>query len=238
MVVKYLSWWSFLNIYIKLFTYTHKTNTMLYVSYILINMEKNVIWENIPKEKLEKRDKGFIMKTVTNICTFNWSSCINWNGQLRLSRESVAVWSCTNLQHSEKTKCDWVAWTWLNTNLRRKELSPNFLINRGKLPLIFWEGDGSPLQYSCLENPMDGGAWWAVVHGVTKSRTRLSNFTFTFQFHALEKEMATHSSVLAWRIPGTAEPGGLPSMGSHRVGHDWSDLAAAASYFWWTFFLD
>ena len=76
---------------------------------------------------------------------------------------------------------------------------------------------------------MDGGAWWAAVHGVAKSQTRLSGFTFTFHFHALEKEMATHSSVLAWRIPGTAEPGGLLSMGSHRVGYDWSDLAAAAS---------
>ena len=86
-----------------------------------------------------------------------------------------------------------------------------------------------PLQYSCLENPMDGGAWWASVPGVTKSRTRLSDFTFTFHLHALEKEMATHSSVLAWRIPGRGEPGGLPSMGSHRVGHDWSDLAAAAA---------
>ena len=67
---------------------------------------------------------------------------------------------------------------------------------------------------------MDRGAWWAAVHGVAKSGTELSNFTFTFDFHALEKEMATHSSVLAWRIPGTGEPGGLPSMGSHRVGHD------------------
>ena len=76
---------------------------------------------------------------------------------------------------------------------------------------------------------MDGGAWWAVVHGVAKSQTRLSDFTFTFHVHALEKEMATHSSVLAWRIPGTGEPGGLPSMGSHRVGHDWSDAAAAAA---------
>ena len=66
---------------------------------------------------------------------------------------------------------------------------------------------------------MDGGAWWATVHGVTKSQT-LSDFPFTFHFHALEKEMATHSSVLAWRIPGTGEPGGLPSMGSPRVGHD------------------
>ena len=91
------------------------------------------------------------------------------------------------------------------------------------------EGDGTPLQYSCLENPMDGGAWWAEVHGVAKSRTRLSDFTFTFHFHALEKEMSTHSSVLAWRIPGMGEPGGLPSMGSHRVGHDWRDLAAAAA---------
>ena len=85
-----------------------------------------------------------------------------------------------------------------------------------------------PHEYSCLESPMDGGAWKAAVHGVAKSRTWLSNFIFTFHFHALEKEMATHPSVLAWRIPGTAEPGGLPSMGSHRVEHDWSDLAAAA----------
>ena len=76
---------------------------------------------------------------------------------------------------------------------------------------------------------MDGGAWWVAVHGVAKSRTWLSDFTFTFYFHALEKEMATHSSVLAWRIPGMVGPGGLPSMGSHRVGHDWSDLAAAAA---------
>ena len=67
---------------------------------------------------------------------------------------------------------------------------------------------------------MDGGAWWAAVHGVAKNRTRLSDFTFPFHFPALEKEMATHSSVLGWRIPGTGEPGGLPSMGSHRVGHD------------------
>ena len=74
---------------------------------------------------------------------------------------------------------------------------------------------------------MDGGAWWAAVHGVTKSQARLSDFPFTFHFHALEKEMATHSSVLAWRSPGTEEPSGLPSMGSHRVGHDWSDLALA-----------
>ena len=76
---------------------------------------------------------------------------------------------------------------------------------------------------------MDGGAWWAATHGVVKSWTWLSDFSFTFHFHELEKEMATHSSVLAWRIPGTGEPGGLPSMGSHRVGHDWTNLAAAAA---------
>ena len=84
----------------------------------------------------------------------------------------------------------------------------------------FAEGNGTPLQFSCLENPMDGGTWKAAVHGVAKSRTRLSDFTLTFHFHVLEKEMATHSSILAWRIPGTGEPGGLPSLGSHRVGHD------------------
>ena len=91
------------------------------------------------------------------------------------------------------------------------------------------EGNGIPLQYSCLENPMEGGAWWATVHGVAKSRAQLNDFTLTFHFHALEKEMATHSSVLARRIPWTEEPGGLLSMGSHRVGHDWSDLVAAAA---------
>ena len=109
--------------------------------------------------------------------------------------------------------------------------SPYKLVHLGPLPKvcsicylishdIFGEGNGTPLQYSCLENPMDGGGWWAAVHGVANSRTRLSDFTLTFHFHALEKEMATHCSVLAWRIPGTEEPGGLPSMGSHRVGHD------------------
>ena len=85
---------------------------------------------------------------------------------------------------------------------------------------FFREGNGTPLQYSCLEKPMDGGAWWAAVHMVAKSRARLNDFTFTFHFHALEEEMATHSSDLAWRIPGTGEPGGLLSMGLHRVGQD------------------
>ena len=99
----------------------------------------------------------------------------------------------------------------MKKNKIRKLILPNFKAG---------EGNSTPLQYSCLENPMDGGAWWAAVPGVAGSRTRLSDFIFTFHFHALEKEMATHSSVLAWRIPGTGEPVGLPSTGSHRVGHD------------------
>ena len=96
-------------------------------------------------------------------------------------------------------------------------------VSEGKFNGVMWdngEGDGTPLQYSCLENPMDGGAWWAAVHGVAEGQTQLRDFTFSFHFHALEKEMAAPSSVLAWRIPGKREPGGLPSMGSHRVGHD------------------
>ena len=103
------------------------------------------------------------------------------------------------------------------------EIKRHLLLGRKamtNLDNILGEGNGTQLQYSCLENPMDGGVWCTAVHGVSRSRTRLSDFTLTFHFHALEKEMATHSSVLAWRIPGTGEPGGLPSMGSHRVGHD------------------
>ena len=92
--------------------------------------------------------------------------------------------------------------------------------NYSSMLIFLRESNGTPLQHFCLENPMDGGAWWVAVHGVAKSWTRLSNFTFTFHFHALEKEMATHSSVLAWRIPWTEKPGGLLSMRSHRVGHD------------------
>ena len=93
----------------------------------------------------------------------------------------------------------------------------------------FWRRQWHPTPVF-LVNPLDGGAWWATVRAVTKSRTWLSDFTFTFHLHALEKEMATHSSVLACRIPRTGEPGGLQSMGSHSVGHDWSDLAAAAFF--------
>ena len=94
------------------------------------------------------------------------------------------------------------------------------MVNCVCVSVISGEGNGTPLQYSCLENPWTEEPGRLQSMGVSKSRTRLSDFTFTFHFHALEKEMATHSSVLAWRIPGTGEPVGLPSMGSHRVGHD------------------
>ena len=105
--------------------------------------------------------------------------------------------------------------------LCRSEVSPLFeLCFRVSLRAPVGEDIGTPLQYSCLENPMDGGAWWSAGHGVARNWTRLSDFTFPFHFHALEKEMATHSSVLACRIPGMGEPGGLPSLGSHKVGHD------------------
>ena len=122
-------------------------------------------------------------------------------------------------------------------------LIQQFFIRQDLVTLCTWleektgEGNGTPLQYSCLETPMDREAWWAAVHEVTESWTQLSDFTFTFHFHALEKEMAIHSSILAWRILGAGEPGGLPFLGSHRVGHDWSDLAAAAKLFLsWIFF--
>ena len=104
-------------------------------------------------------------------------------------------------------------------NLKKSLLSMT-LYSLHMSSISYGESNGTPLQYSCLENPMDGGASKAAVPGVAKSRTRLSDFTFTFHSHALEKEMATHSSVLAWRIPGAGEPGELPSMGSRRVGHN------------------
>ena len=100
-------------------------------------------------------------------------------------------------------------------------------VSRGLVRRRQWH----PTPVLLMENPMDGGAWKAAVRGVAEGRTRMSDFTFTFHFHALEKEMAIHSSVLAWRIPGTGEPGGLLSMGLHRVGHDWSDLAAAEAWY-------
>ena len=98
---------------------------------------------------------------------------------------------------------------------------------------LLGEGNGTLLQYSCLENPMDGEVWWAAVHGVAKSRTRLSGFPFTFHFHALEKEMATHSSILAWRIPWIEETGGLQSMRLQRVRHDWVNSLSLFIFMHW-----
>ena len=103
---------------------------------------------------------------------------------------------------------------------------PLSLISRG-------EGNGTLLLYSCLENPMDGRAWCTAVHGVARSQTPLSDFTFTFHFHALEKEMATHSSTLAWKIPWTEEPGALQSMGSLGVRHDWATSLSLFTFMHW-----
>ena len=107
----------------------------------------------------------------------------------------------------------------LHLRLPGPKSSPLCPQSLSKRCLSLGEGNGTPLQYCCLENPMDEGSWWAAVHGVAGNQTRLSDFTFTFHFHALEKEMATHSSVLAWKIPWMEKPGRLQSMGSHRVGH-------------------
>ena len=97
----------------------------------------------------------------------------------------------------------------------------------------FREGNGTPLQYSCPETPVDGGAWWAAVHGAAESWTQLSDFTFTFHFHALEKDMATHSSTLAWKIPWTEEPGRLQSMGLRRVEHDRVNSLSLFTFMHW-----
>ena len=159
--------------------------------------------------------------------------------ELRLSRLhngwdfGSSLWGFSLLCHYS---CCLLTFTSSQPSLAEKAMAPTLVLLPGKsmdggvwwaadifcgeISPLLGEGNGTPLQYSCLENPMDGGAWWAAVHGVAKSQTRLSHFTFTFHFQALEKEMATHSSVLAWRIPGTGEPGRLPSMGSHRVRHD------------------
>ena len=155
--------------------------------------------------------------------------CKNWNSWNLLLKGSNYLKDCS-ASFSQSTEClipDFHSEI-LSEALKVSSYSGHDCISWSFYPMVLrmsGEGNGNPLQYSCLENPMDGGAWQAAVHGVAKSQTWLRDFTFTFHFHALEKEMATHSSVLAWRIPGTGEPGGLPSVGSHSVGHDWSDLA-------------
>ena len=168
-------------------------------------------------DKLQAKPEGYSCVTVM-IMVFGWSKRTIVSDLWR----PVGCWLCPTLT---KTKPE-------------AELQKGGLIffDESKSLKKYWatqgkrrEGNGNPLQYSCLENPMDWRAWKATVHGVAESQTQLSDLTFTFHFPAVEKEMATHSSVLAWRIPGTAEPGGLLSMGSHRVRHDWSDLVAAAA---------
>ena len=154
-----------------------------------------------------------------------------WNPALLYLRVCFYLFICFVIKIQHKSIIIWYvsSYVWL-ISLSMVPLSPSMLCQVARFNTFYvGERNGTPLQYSCLENPMDGGAWWAAVHGVAKSRRWLSDFTFTFHFHVLEKEMATHSSVLAWRIPGTGEPGEMPSMGSHRVGHDWSDLAVAAA---------
>ena len=144
----------------------------------------------------------------------------------KTSLASVSTRSETNVQPPGKLRlpcsgpllCSYDTWPPESHPFLHNDTLPGWAL--GSSGYTYREGNGTPLQCSCLENPMDGGAWWAAVHGVTKTRTQLRDFPFTFHFHALEKEMATHSSVLAWRIPETGEPGGLQSMGSHRVGHD------------------
>ena len=149
-----------------------------------------------------------------------------WSVNLWLLQREIKLgwdyWNKTFHMRLQGGSCPWPPFVWFKILWVASNKKFNFHWSIG-------EGNGTPLQYPCLENPMDGEVWKAAVHGVSEGRTRLSDFTFTFHFHALEKEMATHSSVLAWRIPGTGEPGGLPSMGSHRVEHDWSNLAAVAA---------
>ena len=144
-------------------------------------------------------------------CRFPGTTPELWDQNLHLSKLSrwlVGIVMFQNHQVSKPVSASWKGNTiafqpFIKHPLYARQIKVG---NLRSLSLRSREGNGTPLQYSCLENPMDGGAWWAGVHGVAKSWTRLSDFTFTFHFHALEKEMATHPSVLAWRIPGTGEP--------------------------------
>ena len=164
-----------------------------------------------------------------------WHAAIHGvtKSQTRLSNWTELNWCSicvdNNLDYTWTSQMSNMLCLQWRTCFKKKDISYSKLCLLNERPFLRYILIYTPLQYSCLENPMDRGAWWAAVHGVAKSWTRLSDFTFTFPVPALGKEMATHSSVIAWRVPGMREPGGLPSMGSHRVGHDWSNLAAAAA---------
>ena len=159
------------------------------------------------------------MLNIRSILLANWKVCniVLSTGAIRESNGTPLQYSCL------ENPMDGGAWKAAVHVVATERLHFHFSLS------CIGEGNGNPLQCSCLKNPRDGAASWAAIYGVAQSRTQLSDFPFTFHFHALEKEMATHSSVLAWRIPGTGEPGGLPSMGLQRVGHDWRDLAVAVS---------
>ena len=152
--------------------------------------------------------------------------------QLRLEFLNTKSFISSCLHEVNQTSCRcFVGWMIPLKKILRK-IYMNIIILKTYM-YIYIHVHGTPLQYSCLENPMDGGAWWAAVHGIARSRTRLSDFTLTFHFHALEEEMATHSSVLAWRIPWTEEPGGLQSVGSLGVGHDWATSLWLFTFMHW-----
>ena len=150
-----------------------------------------------------------------------------WKGFVVYDYHYMTFWIKQNYRESEKQKTEisgqaggedgsrrgWTGWAQRIFRIVKTLYDSVRSIRHYTFVQTHGEGNGTPLQYSCLANPMDGGAWWAAVHGVAESQTRLCDFTFTFHSHALEKEMAIHSSVFAWRIPGTGEPGGLPSMG-------------------------
>ena len=155
-----------------------------------------------------------------NMITDTYAVCFLW--KLEICKDWRRKWQPTPVllpgeSHGERSLVGYSPWGRRESDTTEQRLHDQ----------LCGEGNGNPLQYSCLESPVDRGAWWAAVHGVAQSWTRLK---WISMHHALEKEMATHSSILAWRILGTGEPGGLPSMGSHRVRHDWSDLAAAAAW--------
>ena len=166
---------------------------------------------------------GYITRLLClgNLDTINLHYCLFLN-------KEEGFWYQIFLQKVNQKKSKYVRWWDMLINLVGGLLSQCMCVYTYICIYNHWRRQWHPIPVLLPGNPMDRGAWWAAVHGVTKSWTQLSDFTFTFPFHALEKEMATHSNVHAWRIPGMAEPGGLLSMGSHRVGHNWSNLAAAA----------